>query len=314
MSELINIDIIRCHLIGNSLSNADTIAIQKKSKLNLWQKFWVEFLFVSICHKTNWDVLYRRIYEIAEHNFSLIDKQSLCDMNTNKFHDLFKGYIRKERRWDLDRRNIFKDIGYIARSAHLGNLDIASSGPVMLGGKGGLYEWLNRFKAYADDPMQKKSRVLIHQLLKNEIIAVYDEHNILPAIDYHLIRLYMRTGRVVTKHNSTLQRLQKDQVARVEFQTILRKAVEDAMWYTATGAKMRIDKLNHLEWQIGRSYCLRDNARCDGPYLAEKPVSQQFLKQVDALNGKCPLYMVCGARNDSRLLKVKDPLSVRSYY
>ena len=314
MTKLIEVDAFRCRLIGGALKGIDAKNVYIESKLSRWQRFWVEFIFVSICHKTNWDILHSRIYEIAAKRYTSIASDALCNISAGEFRNLFGGFIREEKRWDIERCEILDDIGCTANKLREEGVCVRDLDSVTLGNEGGLYEWLDKYYAYSSDPLRKKSRVLVHQLLRYNIINVRDEYNILPAIDYHLIRLYVRTGRVVPQRQEILERLKIDKTARVEFQTALRRAVEDAMWHTSAEAEIRIDVLNHYEWQIGRSFCLRERTRCERPYLAEKPIDRQLVDQAKELDGKCPLYLVCGSRIDERLLELKDPSSAKIYY
>ena len=183
-----------------------------------------------------------------------------------------------------------------------------------MGGVSGIYNWLASIPAFGADPLQKKSRILVHQLLAYRLLEVADPENILPAVDYHLMRLYVRTGRVVARRAQIVERLQGDRkVERIEFVTHLRRAVEEAMWHTASGARRPVNEVNHIEWQIGRSFCTRKEPRCEGPFLEDKP-PDACVQALSSGSAACPLRGDCAGATDKSLRSIVDPASSRSYY
>src|SRR3546814_15988328 len=61
--------------------------------------------------------------------------------------------------------------------------------------------------AYTGDPFDKKARVLAHDLHREGIMMFSDPENLKPAIEYHLIRLYLRSGRVIPASESVRREL-----------------------------------------------------------------------------------------------------------
>jgi hypothetical protein len=183
-----------------------------------------------------------------------------------------------------------------------------------LSGETGFYAWLNNIPVFAEDPVQKKSRVLVHQLLRYGLIDVIDPQNIAPAVDYHIMRLYVRTARVRPIGETLRERLNEGKKVRIEIVTSLRRAVEEAMHYSSVCAGIRIDELNHIEWQIARSFCVRHQARCESGPLPEKPIDQVVANLSCKSGGGCPLAIGCQGARDPQLRRVVDPQSLRSYY
>lgn len=278
-----------------------------------WQ-IWTELVTVTICHQANWDKLQSRVIEIAQTAPTLLTPAAVSEMTNTSFRRLFGPVYDSERLRSAERTKLLVSLGRSIASVldepvfpWLGLLPIALAGP------GGLYEWLAGIDAFSQDPLRKKSRILVHDLLQHGLIEVADEKNIAPAIDYHLIRLYVRTGRVLPIRGELLDRLTDEGTQRVEFHTDLRAAVEEAMIYTASGAGLRIDEVNNIEWQVARSFCLRKDPRCDGFAIREKPVDA-FVEMLGQLVSGCPLRRDCRGANDSDLRSIVDPRSSRSYY
>jgi hypothetical protein len=279
-----------------------------------WQ-IWAELVFISICHQTNWDRLHNRVLQIASNNFRDLLPETLLDLESKKFDDLFGPGLDSERVRRAERIALLRDLAYRAQDwpGHNGNSWILNE-TVHLSGNDGLYSWLQRFPMFSADPVQKKSRVFIHQLLRYGLIKVSDPEHIAPAVDYHLMRLYIRTGRVRPIEEELGERLTEGARIRIEPITALRRAVEESMYYTATGAELRVHELNHIEWQIARSFCLRKNPHCfSGPAL-EKPIDAAVAILSCKTGNQCPFSTECFAARDLNFQELVDPQSGRSYY
>lgn len=94
----------------------------------------------------------------------------------------------------------------------------------------------------------------------------------------------------------------------------MRAAVELAMMHTAVGARMSIADLNHYEWQIARSFCVRPGARCNGPMLPEKPVDPPLAILSDSDGGGCPFRHVCRGASEPAMRTLIEPKSNSEYY
>jgi hypothetical protein len=149
---------------------------------------------------------------------------------------------------------------------------------IQLEGPEGFYATLDSIEAFRVDPQRKKSRVLVQQL-------------------------YLRTERVVHL-DSLFRKGENGRATDVRSVTSLRRAVESAMQYTSVGAEMSLAELNELEWQIGRSYCTRNEPRCTGPHLENKRVASEIME----LNqDRCPLQRSCNGAIDLRVRLLVEP-------
>jgi endonuclease III len=93
------------------------------------------------------------------------------------------------------------------------------------------------------------------------LIQIRDADEISPAIDYHIMRMYL-TGRVVVADDELVSRLIKRKRIRIEVITEIRTAVADALKYTAWLAKISVSTLNDIEWAFARRACRRDSVWC----------------------------------------------------
>jgi hypothetical protein len=315
MTDVWFVDRVRSHIIGTLMKGANVPVSEHPLKAERHWQIWSELVFISICHQANWDRLHDHIIEIAASNPTALEPSRLSDLRTNEFVGLFAPGLDPSRMRVNERVKLLQ--GLARTSVNWPNADgllWLGTQRVTLSGQAGLYHWLSRIPVFAEDPVQKKSRVLVHQLLRYGLISVADPKHISPAVDYHLMRLYLRTGRIRPVNEDWDQRLKDGGKARVEPLTALRRGVEEAMYYTAVGAGLRVDQLNHIEWQIARSFCVREEPRCSAAPLREKPVDAGVAKLSIEAGCGCPLRVECLGARDPYLKELSDLQSVRHYY
>jgi hypothetical protein len=172
-----------------------------------------------------------------------------------------------------------------------------------LSGSSGLYAAIDELEPFCADPHRKKTRILIQQLFRYDLLHVADPEHVLPAIEYHLVRLYLRTGRVV--HSGSV-RLSSEisRASDVRSVNALRAAVEEAMRYTADAADLPVSEINEIEWQIGRSYCERSAPRCWGPHRSDKLVATAIAQ---IASGACPFSDTCDGPRWEKAAQISEP-------
>lgn len=308
------VDRIHCHLLGQGFAGLCLEPKLHPLRLSQPWQIWTELLTVSICHQANWDKLHGTVMELAATEPSQIDPRRLAQISASEFRRMFGDAYDTDRIRTAERVRLLRTTADAVETDANGPIfDWLALGSIRLAGGSGLYDRLQQIEAFRGDPLQKKSRILVHDLLQYELISVLDPENIAPAIDYHLIRLYVRTGRVFPIRIELLDRLTGEGTPRVEFHTDLRAAVEEAMTYSAASAGIRIDQLNQIEWQIARSFCTRRNPRCNGPFLPEKPIDLELECLADRVHG-CPVRCDCRGATDKELRSIVDPRSASPYY
>lgn len=267
----------------------------------------VEVLAAAMCHATNWDRLRQHLISAACNANGSFTPAALARRDFAEYLAEF-GAAFDDEVADLDRRyEMFRSVvealsepGYSVGSLHQRDV-------VQLAGPGGLYAQLDSLAPFAEDPQRKKSRLLVQHLVRFGLIRISDPDSLQPAIEYHLIRLYMRTGRVA--HSEAKDVGATTSSTDIRSVNALREAVEQAMHYTAYAAELSVADLNEIEWQVARSFCTRNSPRCEGPPLAAKPVSQSILERSQ---GACPFSGSCdGPRHGRVALTVEPKLSSR---
>ena len=263
-----------------------------------------EILAAAICHSTNWERLRRSIRRIARAP-ELFNPDRLASLSLQEFRDWFADGLPTDGSLPSRHRLFTETAAWVARGVPA-RLSELSEGSVWLGGRDGLYERLSLIPAFNSDPETKKARVLVQELCRTGLIEPLDPASVKPAVEYHLIRLYLRTERVLPARPEDQSRLLQPTTFRAPLISRVRRAVENAMYFTASAAELSMSRLNQLEWEIARSYCVRTNARCEGPHESSKPCDQTVLALSD--EGRCPFAHVCAANGERDWLsRVVEP-------
>ena len=261
-----SIDQFRCRDAANSLRTFRPQAhVQDWSKLPTISQLVFKSLFVSICHQFNWDFL-----QGAMAGWLLPDpERRLGEVATIRAPDigrLLSAYPKPERIRSQQRARMLRTTAHELQALlDTGRLDALIAGP-RLEGAGGFYDVMRQVSAFAEDELEKKVRVLTHDLYREGILVFSDPENLRPAIEYHILRLYIRTGRVYPTHESVREHLlSRGAWSRGRLVKLMRRAVEEAMELTAFYAGLDVATLNYVEWQIGRAICTPEMPKCTNP-------------------------------------------------
>jgi hypothetical protein len=260
----------------------------------------------AICHQINWDFLSERLSPLFDARG--LDARGLSTTTARDVGGWLAGYHRPERTRVKERAALLRDVGATIIREFGGKAENLLEGSGRrLHGSDGFMARLDRFQAFRDDPLRKKSNVLVHEIVRDRIANFDDSTQIAPAIDYHIMRLYLRSGRVLPLHRETLDLLKKDSAPRPRLVKLLREAVSEAVSLTALYAGMSIPQVNSLEWQIGRSVCDRGRPNC-----SEGNVS--IAARLGLASDGCPYAGFCRAFADKEWRLLREPNLMKSFY
>jgi len=251
-----------------------------------------EALVASVCHSTNWDRLRHhvlRYFEEVRPTAQALARLSEHDF-ARQFSDGFSSLeIADQPALDLTTRyRIFHEV---AERYAYDRFGLNGESRHLLSGNDGLIPRLRNVAGFDLDPEGKKLRVFVQNLIRYKLAAFDDSDSLAPAIEYHILRLYIRTGRVVPNTDSAVRSVESNNVRRIDSVSALRQAVAEAMRITADAADLSLIEINDIEWQIARSLCVREEPRCDGPPLPEKPLPSHLSDDHE----RCLLRSVCAA-------------------
>ena len=265
----------KCHEIGLAFKSIKFPNLKKEVN-NLEKERFLWFIHVAICHQINSDYL--------ENVLRRENLENLENISGDKIRKWLSDYdkperIRAEERAELIRNAVQtlneKFEGKVSNLLEQSNFDVES-----------IYSNLKLFKAFAEDPLEKKSSVFIHLLFLMNLTKFNNINKMKPVVDYHIQRVALRNGRIKVDHNFKKKIVQRN-IITLEEDTMIRKSTIKALKITTNSAEMNIAQLNYLEWIHGRSICAREHPKCE----------------------QCPLKDVCDKK-----IELLDPVFKSSFY
>jgi hypothetical protein len=301
-----SIDPLACVAAAQTLTKLRPESEQVQTRNLLSVELMFRLALAAICHQINWDFLSERLRLVARTNGLSTDK--LKSVTARDIEKWLEGYHRPERTRPKERAALLRDVGLTIQQHFQGKPENLLKGSGRrLHGPDGFLERMDRFRAFREDPLRKKTNVLVHEIVRDRIANFDDSAQIAPAVDYHIMRLYLRTGRVFPLHRVTVDVLKQDSSPRPRLVKLLRKAVSDALSLTAMYANMTVPEVNSLEWQIGREICDRARPNCTGENLT---LAERF----GIVGDGCPFNSSCRAFSDTEWRKLREPDLRKSFY
>jgi hypothetical protein len=301
-----SVDPLACTAGAQVLRALRVDAVEEKPTRPASSEFLFRIVLSAICHQINWDFLSERLSPLFD--AKECDARDLSTTTAREVGAWLAGYHRPERIKSKERAALLRDVGAtIVRKFEGKTENLLKGSGRRLHGPDGFMERLDHFQAFRSDPLRKKSNVLVHEIVRDGIANFDDSSKIAPAIDYHIMRLYLRSGRVVPLHPETLDLLKKDSVPRPRLVKLLREVVSEAVSLTAFYANMSVPEVNSLEWQIGRDVCDRSRPKCSGGNVS---IAARF----GLANDGCPYAGFCRAFADKEWRLLREPDLKKSFY
>lgn len=281
------------------------------ANLPLSTQLTFKLAFVSICHEFNWDFMQNTLAKhlLEKESGRLIDQ--LIKIDAKVLGKWLEEYPKPERIRGSERAALLRDFAR-KLSEHYGGdagqiIELSGS---CIAGENGFLARLDIFEAYGADPLRKKSNVLLHDLVRENIVRFHDEENIAPAVDYHIMRLYLRTGRVIPSSIEIANELKGKPRPRPRLVKLLRECVSEALKQTAFYAGLTVADVNYIEWQLGRAICLKDCPACQNQCFPGE-VSEDVARLYQS---SCPYIEFCEAYKDEGFRALREPNFKTSFY
>jgi hypothetical protein len=168
-----------------------------------------------------------------------------------------------------------------------------------LRGAGGIFERLGKIPHFAD-PLEKKAQLLVAQLDAEGVWPLEDPENLKVCMDYHAMRVALRTGIVEVTDPGLLIALKQKARVSDEINHQVRRVVSDACDRLVALSGVSVFEFDKWIWHLGRSCCFYDHEPICGPRTCHKMDTCTYIKAVDyACPGKCSLDGACkGSRDD----------------
>jgi hypothetical protein len=248
---------------------------------------------VGICDRINWDFLLSTLAANLWHLTDGFKADRLAATPQEEFERAFAGYRRGGE--DLDCARRLRALTAISAQLKAEGIVERLMRSERIAGPGGAMSLIRDLPAYRDDPLLKKANTVLHQLMRRKLIVIQDEDEIDPSVDYHMMRLYLRTRRVEVRDPDVAGRLIRRENVPLEVITRLRSAVAEAVRCTAGFAGVPALVLNEAEWAFSRKECERDVVSCF-------PAVQ------------CPISDICPSAGLLSVRMFTEPESRHGYY
>lgn len=268
--------------------------------LSLENAIGCEIICAAICHQINWDFLRETVYNTVQKDTTWIIPQELSKISVEKVKQLLGKYDKPERIREKERCTILRSIGSSLVKMKYTYLDLFFSDDFKIRSKKEIIEIINSIKAFSGDPEGKKLQLLLQNLSEYNELSVLSDY-CKPAIDYHIIREFLRRGLVIPINQQAYEFIFNPEIERKE-KTVagLRKVCSEFFYTLQWVTSCDITTLNTVEWWIGRSVCLREMPDCELKGSASQWLKPQF--------NKCPFYESCYAvQTNKKFVKVVEP-------
>jgi len=287
------------------------------------------YLFSSaICHQTHslwskaknrkgWEYLEDVYAELANKKDRLLDTDYLTTLQPKELAEqlapLFSDDKTKEN-CTLDRleerASFIIDISKMLKVHYNGRISdlITLSDNHLINNGNGIYELLEKFEAFSD-PSRKKSTVFIKVSMDSGVLKLKDPINLIPMMDYHMMRVLMRMGCVEV--DDELRQKLIDHT-KLESDKDIRDACIEAQILIAKMGDLIPIKMNDVFWPLGRS-CCHEVTLCHDKHCKKDPCTFAKTVQLDS-HKECIFENVCKAAKDKTYRMIWQPIVDTHFY
>lgn len=265
-----------------------------------------ETICSAICHQMNWDFLRHAVYQKTLEFPDWLDPELLANISKDETRELLANYNKPKRIRADERAAILRQVGNLAKKhGSFVNLFFEDSGQIL--SEAHLRQNLLECPAFAQDPEEKKLQLLLQKL------SNYSQLSGLaafcgPAVDYHLVRCFLRRGLLLPKTKLSIEFVTSTETQRRESTVgALRHLCGILIQEISDYAGLSINTVNQIEWYVGRSICIEGEPDC----FLKKPDSGWAREKYE----KCPFSGTCCALNfNHKLLHIEEPTYLGTSY
>lgn len=265
-----------------------------------------EMICAAICHQINWDILRKSVFKKTYYNVKWLTPEMLSQIPADVILNMFAQYNRPERIRANERAQILHQVGELAiKFGSFVNLFLDENGVLL--SESQIRKNLFECPVFSQDPEEKKLQLLLQKLSSYVQLAPLSDF-CRPAVDYHLIRCFLRRGLISPKSKLAKEFISATSIERKEStMSALRQLCATLMQQISTYTDLHINLVNQIEWHVGRSVCVENVPDCH----LERPDAVWVRTKFDA----CPFYGSCCARNyNPNLLHIEEPTYTGTSY
>ena len=181
-----------------------------------------------------------------------------------------------------------------------------------LSGEKGILSLLSEFLAY-QDPLHKKSFLLIITLHQLGIWDIQDPWAVRLPVDNHLMRIGLRSGMIEIEDIHLREALVKQSCIDPLLEAEIRSSLQECGDILREHSLMDMGQLDSFLWQIGRNCCLGLPSCHENSCAKEGECSLRDAFTFDCF-GSCPLDGICRASRNPSYMGLMEPKSKSHYY
>ena len=275
-------------------------------ELGFEQLIACEVICAAICHQINWDFLRQRVLDAMLCGAQWWKPEHLADVSSDTIRELLSGYQRPERIRASERARMIRSLSDLFHGGVRTYSDLVLTARSLHRDPSEIIGKLVEAAVFLEDPLRKKMQILLHSLVSSQIVP--DAEPLCePAVDHHIMRLFLRRGDVHATSRLGMAYLESGGSHRASTVSALRSVVSKALSYASRTSGFSVPCVNRAEWWIGRSVCHQEHPDCE---LHEEPSA--WLRPSMT---KCPFIDACFAYNcDPRWLAAHEPRHVGGLY
>ncbi|MCF8232252.1 MAG: hypothetical protein K9J27_08690 [Bacteroidales bacterium] len=287
------------------------------------------FYAVAICHQTHnlkseqkqlfgWDYLEDGVIRMMRQNPDWWLPEQLNHLKIHEIAERLAPWFsdnndRKHSTLDRleERSHLMKDVGKFVWENYDGSFEALfdRAGERLCNEGKGFYEVMPAMEAFSD-PLQKKTTFLVKLLEDAGILKLRDAENTIPVMDYHMMRVLLRTGAVEVKDGPLRDQLIQKQP--LDSDREIRNTCAKAMREIGLQSGHGILKMNDFFWTLGRS-CCTETTLCHDRVCAKKPCTFEQVVNIND-HSLCVFEDICKGAVDDNYRKLWQPVVKTHFY
>jgi len=266
-----------------------------------------EVICAAICHQINWDFLRKSVYDAIFNGAKWWRPENIGKVDANTIKSLLLDSPKKERIRAEERSEMLCSLSSLFNNNLKSFSDLFGVNEIgKQYSRTNIVENLRKAPVFSEDPGNKKLQVILHSLAHSKIIYGVEEL-CEPAIDYHIMRLYLRRGDIFPVSKVGREFLYDKKSRQASTVTAFRSVVSEALRYACSVSRLPVHIVNTVEWWVGRSVCLRDVPDCE--------LNGNSSAWLHPITQKCPFSRTCFGYNCNRtLLSIGEPIYAGRLY
>jgi len=284
---------------------------EKRREANLW------FFLVAICQATRtlqgeidgqwvrgWDYMVRAARKAMRSEPDFFMAPNLLHVTADTLRTIFSDEgIAESSTLDRveERLAQWHDASRILVQRYKGDvMSLYYAAGEALEGESGILARLAEFQAYSD-PVEKKSFLLVMFAQRSGAWQVRDIENLKVAIDYHIMRIALRSGMVRVQDADLTERLKTKQPVTALQDNQIREAVREACDLIVRDSRHSVFEVDNILWMMGRNCCFYDYEPICGSHRCWRQAQCTFVRSIEyACPSLCLFDGVClGSRDNA---------------